>query len=78
MISPRAGRVFGLPSESKPSSTIGFASSGSTVLIGASSDSLPRSTCCMAQAPVIALVMEAIQTTVSTVIGSPEGSARLP
>ena len=46
--------------------------------MGVSSDSLPRSTCCMAQAPVIALVIEAIQTTVSAVIGSPEGRARLP
>ena len=45
--------------------------------MGVSSDSLPRSTCCMAQAPVIALVIEAIQTTVSAVIGSPEGSAAL-
>ena len=77
-MSPRAGRVFGLPSASKPSSTIGFANSGSMALMGASSDSLPRSICCMAQAPVIALVIEAIQTTVSAVIGSPEGSARLP
>ena len=32
---------------------------------GASSESLPRSTSCMAAAPVIALVIEAIQITLS-------------
>src|ERR1700733_8383352 len=78
VMSPRAGRVFGLPLASKPSSTIGFASWGRTVLMGVSSDSLPPSTFCLAQAQVSALVIEAIQTTVAAVIGSPEGRARLP
>jgi hypothetical protein len=48
------------------------------VAISLSSDSLPRSTCCIAQAPVTALVIEAIQTTVSAVIGSPVLRSRLP
>ena len=43
-----------------------------------SSESLPCSTSCMAQAPVTALVIEAIQTTVSAVIGTPVARSRTP
>ena len=73
-----AGRSRGEPSAAKPSSTCTLPSSGSTVAIGPSSDSLPCSTSCMAQAPVMALVIEAIQTTVSAVIGAPEVVSRTP
>ena len=46
-------------------STCGAARSGSTLPIGASSESLPCSTSCMPAAAVIALVIEAIQNTLS-------------
>jgi hypothetical protein len=72
------GRNFGSPALSNPSSTLTAASSGSTSRIGRSSASLPRSTSCMAAVDVIALVMEAIQNNVSTVMAAPDGSARLP
>ena len=42
-----AGRSFGSPLASKPSSTCGAARSGSTLPIGSSSESLPCSTSCM-------------------------------
>jgi hypothetical protein len=51
---------------------------GSTSLTGASSDSLPASTCCIAAVVVIALVIDAIQKIVSWVIAGPPGSARVP
>src|SRR5947199_6466048 len=63
-----AGRSFGSPLASKPSSTCGAARSGSTLPIGASSESLPCSTSCMAPAAVIALVIEAIQNTLSGIV----------
>jgi len=46
--------------------------------IGASSASLPSSTCYMAPAAVIALVIDAIQKTVSTVIAAGLPISRLP
>ena len=49
-----------------------------TDLAGASSSSLPRSTSCMAAAPVIALVIEAIHATVSGVMSAGSPSTRLP
>jgi hypothetical protein len=39
---------------------------------------LPRSTSCIAAVEVIALVIEAIQKTVSAVIAAPSGSTRRP
>ena len=42
-----AGRSFGSPLASKPSSTCGVARSGSSLPIGSSSESLPCSTSCM-------------------------------
>ena len=42
-----AGRSFGSPLASKPSSTCGLARSGSSLPIGSSSESLPCSTSCM-------------------------------
>src|SRR5262245_60758847 len=45
---------------------------------GASSASLPRSTSCMAAAPVTALVIEAIHITVSAVMSAGWPSTRLP
>ena len=78
MMSRLALRVLGLPSASKPSSTPTSPSAGITALAGASSESLPRSTSCMAAAPVTALVIEAIHTTVSGVISAASPSIRLP
>ncbi|MGY4354934.1 hypothetical protein ACVW0J_001427 [Bradyrhizobium sp. i1.7.7] len=78
MIAPFAGRSFGSPLASKPSSTCGLARSGSTEPIGASSDSLPCSTSCIAPAEVTALVIEAIQNTLSSVIASGLDRSRLP
>src|SRR5712672_1343832 len=49
-----AGRSFGSPLASKPSSTCGEARSGSSLPIGSSSESLPCSTSCMPAAHVIA------------------------
>ncbi len=74
----RAGRRRGAPSAAKPSSTCGRASSGTTAPIGASSESLPSSTCCIAATVVTALVMEAIQTTVSGVIAASWSRPRRP
>ena len=45
---------------------------------GASSFSAPRSTCCIATAPVTALVMEASQATVSGVISASWPRIALP
>ena len=73
-----AARSFGSPLASKPSSTWGEARSGSTLPIGASSESLPCSTSCMAAAPVMALVIEAIQNTLSGVMASSLDRSRLP
>ena len=78
MIGRLAGRNLGSPEGSKPSSTCGDASSGSTSAIGRSSASLPCSTSCIAAVDVIAFVIEAIQNTVSVVIADPSGSARRP
>ena len=65
-----AGRSFGSPLASNPSSTCGLARSGSSLPIGSSSESLPCSTSCMPAAAVIALVIEAIQNTLSAVMAS--------
>src|ERR1700722_10538836 len=51
-----AGRSFGSPLASKPSSTCGAARSGNTLPIGSSSESVPRSTRCMPAGVVSALV----------------------
>jgi hypothetical protein len=47
-------------------------------MAGRSRESLPCSTSCIAAAPVMALVMDAIQTTVSTVMAASLPSSRLP
>ena len=73
-----AGRSFGAPEASNPSSTCGEARSGNSLPIGSSSESLPCSTSCMPAAVVIALVMEAIQNTLSTVMASSLVRSRLP
>ena len=78
MTAVRAGRSSGLPSGAKPSSTRGAASAGSSAPNGASSDSLPCSTSIMAATEVIALVMEAIQNTVSVVIAALPPASRRP
>ena len=49
-----------------------------TALAGPSSSSFPCSTSCMAAAPVTALVMDAIQPTVSGVMAVPLPTARSP
>jgi hypothetical protein len=72
-----AARSFGKPLSSKPSNTCD-ATSGSSVPIGASSESLPCSTNCIAPVAVTALVIEAIQNTLSGVIASALPRARLP
>ena len=63
-------RVRALPAASNPSRTSTLARSGTHLLAGLSRSSLPRSTSCMAQAPVSAFVIEAIQTTVSVVMAA--------
>ena len=73
-----AGRNLGWPEGSKPSSTCGAESSGKTSAICRSSASLPCSTSCMAAAEVMALVIEAIQNTVSVLIAASSASARRP
>ena len=78
MIGRFGARSRGLPAASKPSSTFTAPSSGSTSLAARSSTSLPRSTSCMAAVAVIAFVIEAIQTTVSGVIGAGLPSSRQP
>ena len=78
MIAPRAGRVRGLPSSSKPSRTGTLPRSGITSDTGASRESRPCSTSCIAAAPVIAFVIDAIQPTVSGVIASPAPATRSP
>jgi hypothetical protein len=78
VIAPRAGRRRGSPAALKPWSTCGAASSGNIAAIGSSSASRPCSTSCIAAAEVTALVIEAIQNTVSGVIAAPSGSARRP
>jgi hypothetical protein len=55
----------------------GRASSGTTGG-GPPRESLPRSTSCIAAAPVIAFVIEAIHTTVSRVIGAGLPISRWP
>jgi hypothetical protein len=73
-----AGRVLGWPLASKPSSTCAAAMSGTIFAAGASRSSLPCSTSCMAPAAVMALVIDAIHMTVSTLIGAGWPSTRLP
>ena len=65
-------------SPSQPSSTLACASSGTTELAGASRLSLPFSTSCIAAVPVIALVIDAIHTMVSTVMGAFLPISRVP
>ena len=78
MIGRLGARRRGLPAGSKPSSTLALARSGTTSLAGRSRPSLPRSTSCMTAVAVIALVIEAIHTTVSGAIGASLPSSRLP
>src|SRR5262249_5325556 len=52
--------------------------SGTTLLAGPSSSSLPLSTSCIAAVPVMAFVIDAIHTTVSSVIEASLPSSRLP
>src|SRR4051794_5076823 len=73
-----ASRSFGEPSGPKPSNTFGAANSGNSRPTGSSRSSLPTSTSCMAAVAVIAFVMDAIQNTVSTVIGSVSVISRRP
>ena len=68
-----AGRSFGSPLASKPSSTCGEARSGRILPMGSSSESLPCSTSCMPAAVVMALVIDAIQNTLSVVMASSLG-----
>ena len=72
------GRRMGSPLPAKPSSTWTSPRNGQTSPAGPSRLRRPRSTCCMATAPVIAFVMEAIHTTVSLVIGAPVSVLRSP
>src|SRR5207253_6612191 len=58
--------------------TCAFARPGASWLAGASRASLPRSTSCMAAVAVMALVIEAIHTTVSSVMGASLPSSRRP
>ena len=78
MIGRLAGRSFGAPLASKPSSTWGDPSPGSTFGNGSSSFSRPCSTSCIAATDVIALVIDAIRKTVSSVIGALSSSDRGP
>jgi hypothetical protein len=64
-----AGRSFGAPEASNPSSTWGDPSAGSMFGTGSSSLSLPCSTSCIAATEVITLVIEATRNTVSRVMG---------
>ena len=73
-----AGRSFGAPPASKPSSTCGEPSVGSMLGTGSSSLSLPCSTSCMAATEVMAFVIEAMRKTLSSVIAGPASSARAP
>jgi hypothetical protein len=63
---------------SKPSRTWCEPSVGSMSGTGASSASLPCSTSCIAATEVMALVIEAMRKTLSSVIGSGWPSARRP
>ena len=78
MIGRLGARSRGFPAASKPSSTLAAASSGTISLAGRSRLSLPRSTSCIAAVAVIALVMDAIQTTESSVMGAGLPRSRLP
>jgi hypothetical protein len=75
---PLGARSRGLPLASNPSITWTLPRNGMTFPAGASSDSLPRSTSCIAAVPVIALVIEAIHTTVSGVIEAGLPISRTP
>jgi len=68
----------GLTVAVKAGQHFGFFKLSKILLAGVSKFNLPRSTCCMAAAPVKALVMEAIQTMVSIVIGLSVPTWRLP
>ncbi len=72
------GRKRGVPLASKPSSTPIVSISGATRPAGASRSSSPRSTACITAAPVIALVIDAIQPTVSVDIGVGSPRVRRP
>ena len=60
-----AGRVVTVPSAPMPTRTSLRAISGTMSAAGVSRPNFPRSTICIAAAPVMALVMEAIQITLS-------------
>ena len=78
MIGRLAGRSLGAPAASNPSRTWGEPSAGSILGTGSSSVSLPCSTSCMAATEVIALVIEAMRKTVSSVIAGPLSRTRVP
>ena len=70
--------LTGAPAASKPSSICTDPSSGIYRLVGPSRSSLPCSINCIAPAAVMDLVSDAIQPTVSSVIGSAPPTTRLP
>ena len=78
MIVRRAGRVRGLPSSSNLRGPERRRAARSPRTPAASRSSRPCSTSCIAAAPVIALVIDAIQPTVSGVISSPPPATRSP
>ena len=78
MIGVFASVSCGAPAASKPVNTFGAASPGSQRDTGASSSTRPASTSCSTAAVVSALVKEAIQNTVSGVIGAGLSSPRTP
>ncbi len=78
MIGLVAGRSCGAPAASKPSSTCGCASSGKSSPMVCSRLSLPCSTSCMQAAAVTALVIEAIQNTLSGVTSAPPSMLCVP
>ena len=67
----RGARSFGLPSASKPSSSLISANSGSTLSTGVSGLSLPRSIRIIAAVLPTALVIEKMRNTVSSAAGLP-------
>ena len=78
VMTPFALRSFGRPSAVQPSMTGTSPSAGSTSAAGASRESLPCSTNCIAATPVSGLVIDAIHITVSVVMAAPLPSSRSP
>ena len=73
---PLGGAQPGRAGGVEPLQHLGEPSAGSILGTGSSSVSLPCSTSCMAATEVIALVIEAMRKTVSSVIAGPLSSAR--